>query len=225
MVRRPSSKRPILCAVLDAAALGERPRSFAAALFAAGVDWIQLRDRGLHDERLFQLAVALVSAREDAQEAASATPEPSRPSPRVLVNRRIDVALAARADGVDLGFDALEASEARTLLGGAALIGASLHSLEEIEATAGSGLDYAHLAPIWDPISKPASRPALGLELLSLASAVGLPLLAQGGVDPARCAAAVAAGAAGIAATGSLSGADAPIAVAARLRRGLDDGN
>jgi thiamine-phosphate pyrophosphorylase len=140
----------------------------------------------------------------------------------VLVNRRIDIALAARADGVHLGFDALDPPEARALLGEAALVGASLHSPEEIEAAAGSELDYAHLAPIWDPISKPASRPALGLELLSLASAVGLPLLAQGGVDPARCAAAIAAGAVGIATTGTLSAAHEPIALAARLRRGLD---
>ena len=52
MARPPSSDRPILCAVLDGAALGHGPRAFAAALFAAGVDWIQLRDRTLDTARL-----------------------------------------------------------------------------------------------------------------------------------------------------------------------------
>ncbi len=210
MEQRISSQGPILCAVLDGSALGSDPVRFAAALFAAGVDWIQLRDRLLQDEPLYRLARALALAAHD------------QPDRRVLVNRRADIALAARADGVHLGFDAIDSKSARALLGEDAWIGASLHSPDEIEAAAGSCLSYAHLAPIWDPISKPASRPALGLEALARATAFGLPVLAQGGLDADRARLAIGAGAAGIAVTGQLSGSADPAAIAAELRRGID---
>ncbi|MEE8166181.1 MAG: thiamine phosphate synthase, partial [Myxococcota bacterium] len=137
MEQRISSQGPILCAVLDGSALGPDPGRFAEALFAAGVDWIQLRDRELEDEPLYRLARALALAAHD------------QPGRRVLVNRRADIALAAGADGVHLGFDAIDSKSARALLGNDAWIGASLHSPDEIEAAAGSCLSYAHLAPIW----------------------------------------------------------------------------
>jgi len=220
---RPGFPRPVLCAVLDAKALGAAPRTRAAALFAAGVDWIQLRDRALEDEALYSLARALVAARADAGErsqgAGVALAADARP--RVLVNKRIDIALAASADGVHLGFDALAEADARALLGRHALIGASLHSLAEVEAAARSGLDYAHLAPIWNPRSKPASRPALGPAVLARASRAGLALLAQGGLDPQRASEARAAGAAGIAVTGILGEATEPTEIARRLRVAL----
>ncbi len=205
-----SSQNPILCAVLDGSALGPDPGRFAEALFAAGVDWIQLRDRALEDEPLYRLARALARAAHD------------RPGRRVLVNRRADIALAAGADGVHLGFDAIDSKSARALLGNDAWIGASLHSPDDFEAAAGSDLSYAHLAPIWDPKSKPASRPALGLEALARAATFGLPVLAQAGLDAGRARLAIGAGAAGIAVTGQLSGSADPAAIAAELRRGLD---
>ena len=111
---------------------------------------------------------------------------------------------------------------ARALLGNDAWIGASLHSPDDFEAAAGSDLSYAHLAPIWDPKSKPASRPALGLEALARAATFGLPVLAQAGLDAGRARLAIGAGAAGIAVTGQLSGSADPAAIAAELRRGLD---
>jgi thiamine-phosphate pyrophosphorylase len=205
-----SDQRPVLCAVLDGSELGPDPGRFAAALFGAGVDWIQLRDRTLEDEPLYQLACALSRAAHDHSDR------------RILVNRRADIALAAEADGVHLGFDAVDSKSARALLGEDAWIGASFHAPEEIEAAAESGLSYAHLAPIWDPKSKPASRPALGLEALGRATAFGLPVLAQGGLDPGRARLAIAVGATGIAVTGRLSQAADPAAVAAELRREID---
>jgi thiamine-phosphate pyrophosphorylase len=178
------------------------------------VDWIQLRDRSLDDETSYQLAGQLVLARDQARMAAS---------PRVIVNKRVDIALAARADGVHLGFDALGDQAARTLLGDRALLGASLHSVEEVEAAAGTQFDYAHLAPIWDPLSKEATRPALGPAALERACRAGLPILAQGGLDPLRAAEAIEAGAAGIAVTGILGRAENPAAIARHLRAALDD--
>jgi thiamine monophosphate synthase len=86
MERRISSRGPIFCAVLDGSGLGPDPARFAETLFEAGVDWIQLRDRALEDERLYRLARALAGAAQD------------RPGRRVLVNRRADMAVAPRSE-------------------------------------------------------------------------------------------------------------------------------
>lgn len=225
----------MLCAVLDAAALGPAPRDTAALLFGAGVDWIQLRDRAVEADELFRITQELVAAR-DAVRAASTTDGRASapgsggagtdgPTRRVIVNRRVDVALAAGADGVHLGFDALDVASAAALLPAEAWIGVSAHAAAEIEAMGDAGpRRYAHLAPVWEPLSKPAERPALGVEQLTRACGLGVPILAQGGVDPARASEAVAAGAAGVAVTGILGRPSDRLAVARRLRDALDAG-
>ena len=88
MAPRSSRPRPILCAVLDAAALGTNPTDAALALFRAGVDWIQLRDRSLGANALLRLVGALVEARDLAGRSAA---DPYR----VIVNRRIDIVISA----------------------------------------------------------------------------------------------------------------------------------
>jgi thiamine-phosphate pyrophosphorylase len=182
-----------------------------AAACAAGVDWVQVRDRALGGAALLALVDALAAA---ARRAA--------PGARVLVNRRADVALAAGADGVHLGFDALDPASARRLLGPSALIGVSCHDPEEVRRAAAVGADYALLAPVFDPLSKPRERPALGPAAVRAAAAHGLPVLAQGGVDLRNAAALLAAGAAGVAVTGAILHAADPGVAAAALRRALD---
>jgi thiamine-phosphate pyrophosphorylase len=225
-LRISSAPRPILCAVLDGTDLGATPERVAMRLFSAGVDWIQLRDRELESDALLAVAVALVSAARNVSDRPGDGEREHPDTPRVLINRRTDIALAAGADGVHLGFDAIDAPSARALLGSQALIGASFHSAIEVEramaAAEVGALSYAHLAPIWDPISKAATRPPLGTEVLSQAAAFGLPLLAQGGIDAERSALAIRAGAAGIAVTGQLSKAEDPATVAEQLRKSLD---
>ena len=234
MAPRSSSRHPILCAVLDAMSLGPRPRDAAAALFESGVDWIQLRDRSLESNALRNCVEAIIAARD-------ALPETTK-TRAVIVNKRTDIALATAADGVHLGFDAIDPQEAISLLPKAALIGLSLHSVEEVRAAARATTEatskpapktsapthaqipriYAHLAPIWDPRSKPASRPPLGVELLSEACDFGLPILAQGGLDPDRATLAIAAGAAGIAVTGILGEEGNQTIAVRQLREALD---
>jgi len=127
-----SSARPILCAVLDVAALGggrERCRDAALRLFDGGVDWIQLRDRRVEGLVLLEAAEGLVAARD-------AVPRDPESPCRVIVNRRADVALAAGADGVHLGFDALDPDSARLLLGAQAWLGVSLHAPGEVDSAA-----------------------------------------------------------------------------------------
>lgn len=89
-------------------------------------------------------------------------------------------------------------------------------------AAAEGALSYAHLAPVFDPRSKPKTRPALGLAALRAVAQCGLPVLAQGGIDPERAAACAAAGAAGVAVSGYVLSAEDPGRAAAALREALD---
>ncbi len=196
------------------AARGDLLQGLAEAV-AGGVDWVQIRERGLGDAELLAFAAAAAGAARDAAARAGH-------ALRVIVNRRVDVALAIGAEGVHLGFDAVDTEVARQLLGPDALLGVSCHSPEEVHAAAGaSGADYAHLAPIFPPLSKAASRPALGLGALR-AAAGARPVLAQGGVEASNAGACLEAGAAGIAVTGAVLMADDPGAAAAALRGALD---
>lgn len=218
--RRPSGSghpapRPLLVAVLDVAALGDDPARRAEALFRAGVDWIQLRDRRHDAGPLLRVTRALVLARDGLAMADAWTR-------CVLVNKWVDVAIAGGADGVHRGFDALPAAEIRALPRAPARIGASLHAPGEVEGAAAEGHDYVHLAPIWDPRSKPAERPALGPEQLAAACRAGLPVIAQGGLDPRRAEQAITAGAAGIAVTGAIALAADPTREIDALRMALD---
>lgn len=189
---------------------GSVPLVSVSAAVSAGVDWLQVRDRSLDGNALL--------ARVDALGAeARAAAERCGRSIRILVNRRLDIALAAGADGVHLGFDGVPPAEARRLLGAGALVGVSCHAAAEVGDTAAS---YAHLAPIFPPLSKTSNRPPLGTA--ALGAARGIPVLAQGGVTVANAAACVAAGAAGVAVTGGILAAPDPGQAAAALRRALD---
>ena len=175
----------------------------------AGVDWLQVRDRSVE-------GAALLDAVERAVAAARRSVRPVR----VVVNRRADVARIAGADGVHLGFDALPASRARLLLGPEAWIGVSVHDPGEVkgEPTA----NYAHLAPIFAPLSKASERTPLGLAGLRAACDGGVPVLAQGGIEPANARAVLAAGAAGVAVTGAIGNALDPARASRALRCALD---
>jgi thiamine-phosphate pyrophosphorylase len=177
------------------------------------VDRVQVRDRELEGEALLALTDDVIGA---ARRGSARRQEPAS----VVVNRRADVALAAGADGVHLGFDAMGVSAARSVLGEDALIGRSTHAPDEIAAE--PGLAYVHLAPIFDPLSKPATRPALGLDALGAAARRGVPVIAQGGIDARRARAAVEAGAAGVAVTGSVLTCEDPGAAARAIREALD---
>jgi thiamine-phosphate pyrophosphorylase len=201
-----SSTRPILVLVVDRAGAG-RPDLVRDAV-RAGVDWVQLRDRTLEARELIELTDEVMAA---------ATPA------RVVVNRRSDIALAAGADGVHLGFDGMAPDLARALLGSRALVGVSAHAPEEIDA--GSGASYAHLAPIFEPLSKPRERAPLGLSALAAAARRGLPVIAQGGLDAQGAGAAIEVGAAGVAVTGAILNADDPARAARALRDAIDEAN
>ena len=199
--------------MLDASASRLPLPALVEACVAAGGDQVQVRERALS-------GAALLALTDDVRAAATRGARARDGLARVLVNRWLDVALAAGTDGVHLGGDAVSPADARALLGASAWIGVSAHAPEEIDASAGAS--YAHLAPIFAPLSKTSGRPPLGLEALRRAAARDLPVLAQGGVTSERVPAILAAGAAGIAVTGSVLAADDPVAAVRALREALD---
>jgi len=127
----------------------------------------------------------------------------------LLVNDRLDVALAAGAAGVHLPSAGVPPAEARRFLGPAALLGVSCHSAADVARARDGGASFATFGPVWDTPSKRPFGPPVGLAALRDAARLGLPLVALGGVTPERAAEAFAAGAAGVAVIRAwLAGAD-----------------
>jgi thiamine-phosphate pyrophosphorylase len=198
--------------VIDRGAAARALPAAVEAAVRAGVDWVQVRERALDGAELLAFAEEMAAAaRRGAREGGREV--------RVIVNRRADVALAIGADGVHLGFDAMDVAAARRVVGEDALVGVSTHSVGEVRAAAGAS--YVHLAPVFAPLSKPATREALGLAAIEGAAQASVPVIAQGGVDAANAGAVRAAGAAGVAVTGAILMADDPAAATAALRRAL----
>jgi thiamine-phosphate pyrophosphorylase len=166
----------------------------------SGADWVQIREKDLPAKELLSLASDSVSVANSMR-----GPEMSTPA-RVIVNDRLDVALASRAAGVHLGKDSIPAAEAvRWCRSGNApagfLVGVSCHGLEEARRAADSCADYVIFGPVFDTPSKRAFGPAQGIgRLTQVCRAVRIPVLAIGGVNPENAADCLRAGAAGIAA-------------------------
>lgn len=132
----------------------------------------------------------------------------------LLVNDRVDIAMAVRANGVQLGVASLPIVEARALLGAGACIGYSAHAAAEaVEAGAG-GADLVVAGTIYGSRSHPGREPA-GVRLIEeCAARAGVPVVAIGGVTPGRVAELAGAGAYGVAVLGGVWLADVPAAAA-----------
>jgi thiamine-phosphate pyrophosphorylase len=118
----------------------------------------------------------------------------------LLVNDRLDVAVAAGADGVHLPAAGIPPGEARRLVESGRLVAVSCHSAADVERARGAGADFATFGPVFDTPSKREHGAPVGLGPLREASLLGLPLVGLGGVDVANAAEVVAAGAHGLAA-------------------------
>jgi thiamine-phosphate pyrophosphorylase len=131
----------------------------------------------------------------------------------LLVNDRIDVALAAGADGVHLPSAGIPPGDARRLVGSGLLVAVSCHSAADVARARDAGADFATFGPLFETPSKREFGPPVGLGPLHEASLLGLPLVALGGVDASNASAAVAAGAYGLAAIRAWLEAPEPAAV------------
>lgn len=119
---------------------------------------------------------------------------------KLLINDRMDVCLAAGADGVHLPSCRIAPGTLKQRFGGHLIIGVSCHSVDEALRAEGEGADYVYLSPIFESVSKPGYGPPLGVAALTAAAArVRIPVLALGGISRENEGLCIAAGAAGIA--------------------------
>ena len=189
-----------------------RGRDLAALVEAAaegGVTAVQLRAKDLGTRDFLDLARRLIE-----RLAARRVP--------LLINDRVDVALACGAAGVHLGQDDLPLADARRLLGRNRIIGLSVNTLREALAAESAGADYIGLGPVFVTATKATTLPVLGAEGLGwIRSKVKLPIVAIGGVNEGNARRLVEAGADGVAAVSAIMDAPDPAAAAHRLRQAL----
>lgn len=193
--------------------LGELSRK----LVQGGATLVQLRDKTGSTLRMIEEARAIKQAL-----AGSFVP--------LLINDRVDVALAAGADGVHVGWDDMPVADARRLLGREAIIGLSIKTRAQIEAAPLELLDYVCIGGVFETASKDNREPPVrpeGFAALAAqvrAGAPNMPVGAIAGIDASNAADVIAAGADGIAVISALSLAPDPAQAAARLRAIVDDG-
>lgn len=152
--------------------------------------------------------------------ASALTPVAAETGSLLLVNDRADVALAAGAAGVQLGGRSIPVQAARSILGEDAVIGCSTHGASEAVSALDNGADFVLLGTIWATPSHPEAA-GTGLEPVRSAVTAGAPVLAIGGVTPARAAEAVAAGAWGVAVIRGVWQAEDPSRAAAEYLQAM----
>lgn len=155
----------------------------------AGVDFIQIREKDLSGKELYDLAV-------HARRVASGR------QVKVLMNDRLDVALAARLDGVHLGQQSLPPEEIRRVCSSRHfIIGVSAHSVEEVDRLRGQDISFVTFGPVFYTPSKAAYGEPVGMQALQAAvRRTNIPVLALGGINRQNYRDCLTHGAAGIAA-------------------------
>ncbi|HEX3532115.1 MAG TPA: thiamine phosphate synthase [Thermoanaerobaculia bacterium] len=176
-------------AISDRATLPDRDAAAWLADLAraaqVGLCAVQIREKDLDDRAVYGLTVL----------ARSLLP----PAVPLLVNGRLDIALAAGADGAHLPADAPPVAALRARFGPDVLLGVSTHHLDEVEAARRGGADYVTFGPVYPTSGKAGYGPPQGVAALARAAAVGIPVYALGGVTLSRLAEVASAGAAGVA--------------------------
>jgi thiamine-phosphate pyrophosphorylase len=174
---------PKIYPITDVALSGLRHREQVALFAAGGATLVQLRDKTSSPRDFYEAAVDAIGAAR-------------RLGVRVIINDRLDVAIAARADGVHLGQDDLPPQAARALIGRDRIIGFSTHSPEQAAEAALWDVDYIAIGPIFDTSTKTNPDPVLGLKALrAIRQSVNKPLVAIGGITVARARSVVDSGA------------------------------
>ena len=176
--------------------------TLAQAAAAGGATLLQLRDKRGPARRTVELARALI--------AAVDLP--------LVVNDRVDVAVAADAVGAHVGQDDLPAAAARAILGPDRVLGLSVTAAGELGTVDPALVDHVGLGPIFPTATKPDAAAALGVEgFAAIRRRLALPVVAIGGLGPDNAAQAITAGADGIAVVSAVAAAADPAAATARL--------
>ncbi len=174
---------------------------------AGGVTCVQLRGKQLSTREMLAEARALLAVLRPA-------------GVPLIINDRVDVALAAGADGVHVGQQDMPLADVRRLAPRGWLVGVSAESVADAAEAARAGADYIGVSPIWATPTKADTAPPLGLAgLRAIRAAVPTPLVAIGGIHPTNAAEVMRAGADGLAVVSAIIAAANPRQAAADLRR------
>ena len=187
-------------------AVGRDLEEIVAAAARGGAGAIQLREKDLSARDLYALGARLQAAL-----APYGVP--------LLINDRLDVALALDAAGVHLAGHSLPTAVARRVLGAGKLLGVSTHSVEEARCAAEDGADFIVFGPVFTTPSKVAYGPPQGLQhLRTVVRAVRIPVIAIGGIDHTNLPQVVQAGAYGVAMSRAVLAAPDPYKATQQLR-------
>lgn len=188
-------------------AAGRSTVEIVRAALRGGVDMVQLRGKDLPIRE--QLALG--------EQLRQLTREAGVP---LIINDRVDLALALDADGVHVGQDDLPAAVARQLLGPEKIVGVSAATAEEAQAAQDAGADYLGVGAIYGTATKLDAGAATGPDLIrQIKAAVDLPIVGIGGIKAANAAPVIAAGASGVAVVSAIVAAADPADAAATLRQ------
>jgi len=205
-----------LNAIVDPERAGGRDLvDLAREVAAGGATLVQLRDKKNETRVMVEEARAIKAALKPFQVP-------------FVVNDRVDVALAAHADGVHVGPDDMAVADARALLGAKAVIGLSVKTIADAETAPVELIDYAGIGGVYATLSKEQKNAPIGPEGFARIAAVlrrrapKLPLAGIAGIDSGNAAAVIGAGADGIAVISALSLASEPAAAARDLRKIVD---
>lgn len=185
------------------------PRGILAVTEAAvrgGATLVQLREPHAPGRRLVAEARALVAL--------------LRPlGIPLVINDRVDVALAADADGVHVGQSDMAPADARALIGPDRILGLSITEFADLARSDLAGVDYLGVGPVFGTTTKPDAAPPMGLAgLAAVRAATALPIVAIGGIGPAQAGPVRAAGAGGVAIVSAIMAADDPEAATRAFR-------
>lgn len=199
-----SIPQPTLCLVTDRRLCLDMPLVEKVALAVeGGVNMVQLREKDLPGGRLLKLALEI---RETVSDRAL-----------LIINERVDVALACGADGIHLGEEALSSSAARHIVGEDLLIGRSVHDMERAIKAQGQGSDYLIAGTVFATGSHPGFKPSGVSVMKEMASAVRIPYLGIGGINASNAAEVIDAGASGVAVISAILASDRPGELAREL--------
>jgi thiamine-phosphate pyrophosphorylase len=188
-----SQPLPRLYLLTDRRQTHQRPlTAVLSQALEAGARMVQIREKDLDTPELIDLAQQLIPVIKQHQG-------------KVLLNDRVDLALALNADGVHLRSDSLPLPLARRILGNEKLIGISTHSVEEVQYAENEGADFVVLGPIFETPSKQIYGRPLGLHTLEMACQVShVPIFAIGGITHKYVRPVISSGAYGIAVISSI---------------------
>ena len=170
-----------------------------------GVGTVQLREKDLSTRDLFDLAKEIreITKKEDVN---------------LIINDRVDIAIAVDADGVHLGWQSLEIDVVRRMIGRGKLIGFSAHSLKEAVRAENSGADYVTISPIFDTVNKDYFIKPLGVdEIAKIKERINIPVIALGGINENNVSKVLKNGADGIAAISAILLSNSPKQAVTRI--------